>query len=710
MTMNVSINPVSGYASARAKYLFGCAAVALSAAAMAAPAYAADECGPVVAGIATCVAAGNPYPAGITYVAAAPVTLVAPDGIVVTTAAAATNGITISGTNAITLGGAATVSVTGAGSNGVRLTSTGGPVIASLGSVSAALGDGVILSGTTASLTTASGSMLFGGNRGAVLTSASGSSLNNAGTISGGSYAVQTSGGPATITNTGTITGAVALAGGGSLLTNAGTFNAAGTSSFGAGDRFANTGLVTVGATSLTPTAATFAGLATFDNSGTISLQNGHAGDTLTLGGNYIGSGNARLALDAAPGALLNADRLIVAGSATGFTAVDLALPAGSQPLFNTGSVLVQTGAGSSANAFGVTAATATAGLVRYDIAYNPVAATYSLVAGPSDAAYNMLSFGTAQRSLWNKSADAVTAQLQSRRDALWSLGDGAPAGKLWLTMGGSVDKVEGTRDFGLAGQPHLTNTGYQQDYFGGQVGLGLSGGVSTRGGFAVGLTGGYINSRAKFGGTAERINFDAINGGVYASFTSGNLFINALGKYDYYWARATSLAGGYEVKTKGSAYGARGEIGLRFGSDSFFMEPLAQLSYVHTSLDPFGVQGTSVNFDGRSGLRGKAGARFGGVTSIGSDAKLSFYAGASYVHGFKDEGQVTFANGGGTFTAMRGRMPDYGEAVAGFTIAQNQSVSGFMEANYTRTFKTGTGDSAKLQGAGGRVGINFKF
>jgi hypothetical protein len=54
--------------------------------------------------------------------------------------------------------------------------------------------------------------------------------------------------------------------------------------------------------------------------------------------------------------------------------------------------------------------------------------------------------------------------------------------------------------------------------------------------------------------------------------------------------------------------------------------------------------------------------------------------------------------------------MPDYGEAVAGFTIASNTSVSGFMEATYTRTLKSGTGVTNKLEGAGGRVGINFKF
>lgn len=710
MTMTASINPVSGFAALRAQHLLGCAAAALAAAALASPAQAADECGVVVAGAVTCVPAGNPYATGITYDAAADIAVAAPAGVVVTTTAPSTNGITINGTGATTLTGAATVNVTGAASNGVQITSTGGPVAASVGSVSSASGNGIVLSGTTASLNTASGTTVSGGINGVTMNSVSGSALLNAGTINGTTYAVATTGGPATITNSGTINGAVALGGGGSLINNSGTFNALGTSSFGPGDRFNNTGLVAVGAASLVPTSATFAGLGTFDNTGTISMQNGHAGDTLTLGGNYVGSGNALLTLDAAPGAVINADRLIVGGSATGFTSVNVVLPTGSQPLFNTGTVIVQTGAGSSATAFGITAATANVGLVRYDMAYNPLAATYSLVAVPSDAAYNMLIYGTAERNLWNKSADAVTAQMQSRRDSLWSLGGTAPTAKLWVTMGGSIDKVDGSRDFGQAGQPHLTNTGYTQDYFGGQMGLGLSGGVSTRGGFALGVTGGYINSRAKFGGTADRIDFDAVNGGVYASFTSGNLFMNALGKYDYYWTKATSFGGGYEMKTKGSAYGARGEVGLRFGDDSFFMEPLAQISYVHTSLNPFNVQGTNVSFDGRSGLRGKAGARIGGVTTIGSEAKMSFYAGANYVHDFKDEGEATFANSGGTFTAMRGRMPDYGEAVVGLTIASNQSVSGFMEANYTRSFKTGTGDNAKLEGAGARVGINFKF
>jgi outer membrane autotransporter protein len=761
MKINTFVNPVSGKASVRSKQLIGCAAVALAFGAFAPSAYAADECGLAIAGTVTCAPAGNPYATGITYAAVADINVSAPAGVIVNTALPATNGITITGIGAATLSGGATVATTGIGSNGVQVTSSGGPVTINAGrttvtgaggnaifaqgagivnvtsngasavdataivarstastatvnlasgAVNSASGIGIDVTGTSANVSTASGTTVSGGSLGVLMTSANGNSLVNAGTISGGTYAIATNGGTAMITNNGTINGAVNLGGSGAVVNNTGNFNALGTSTFGSGGRFNNIGLVAVGPSSTVPTSATFSGLGTFNNSGTISMANGHTGDALTLSGNYVGSGNAALVVDVAPGTVIDADKLNIGGSATGSTVLNIVLPVGSQPLFNTGTVIVQTGAGSSATAFGVSAQTANAGLVRYDVAYNPLTTRYSVVAVPGDAAYNMLTFGTAERNLWNKSADAVTAQMQSRRDALWSLGGTAPAGKFWMTMAGSVDTVHGTRDFSTLGTQHVTDTGYTQDYFGGQIGLGLSDGVSTRGGFAVGITGGYINSRAKLGGTADKISFNAVNGGAYASFTSGNIFFNALGKYDHYWADAASNSAGYQAKLKGSAYGARGEFGLRFGGDSFFMEPVAQLSYLHTSLDSFSVQGTNVSFDGRDGLRGKAGARIGGVTALGEDSKMSFYAGANYVHDFKDEGRVTFANTGGTYSVSRFRMPDYGEAVAGFTIASSNSVSGFMEATYTRTFKSGSGASATLEGAGGRAGLSFKF
>ena len=658
----------------------------------------------------------------------------------VTTGAVSTSGIQSAGVLAISGNGAVTVNA-----GPVTVSGTGGPAIAALGtgpvnvtsngassvdepaiyarstlssaSVNLASGnvtsqssDGIDITGTSAALTTASGTHVAGSLNGATLGSATGSTVTNAGTIGGGVYAISTTGGPATISNTGTINGALSLGGGADVVNNAGLYNAVGVSTFGAGDTFNNSGVVTVGTFSVVPTSATLGGLATFNNTGNINLINGRVGDTLTIAGNYVGSGGAQLGVDIAPGAAIQSDKLVIGGSASGSTKIVVALPAGSQPIFNNGMVIVQAGAGSSANAFVVAPGSVNAGLVRYDAVYSPVGHTYSVVASPSDAAYNMLTYTAAERNLWNKSADAVSAHMQSRRDALWSMGGAAPAGKFWLTMGGSVDNLHGAHDFGTLGQGHVTDTGYSQDYFGGQLGFDVSGGVGSRGGFAFGVTGGYNRSQVNLGGSADGITFDAVNGGAYASFSSGNLFINGLGKYDYYWADAQSPTGGFDTHLHGDAYGARGEIGLRLGNDALFFEPLAQVSYVHTSLDRFSVLGTSVDFDSRDGLRGKAGGRLGGVTTIGNGARLSLYSGLNYVHEFRGESRVTYTNAGGAYTVDGFRMPDYGEAVAGISIASNRAVSGFLEANYTHTLSDHAGGAARLEGVGGRAGITAKF
>ena len=621
------------------------------------------------------------------------------------------------GGNAIFAHGTGLVSVTSSGAvaqDSVAIVANGTDAAASVnvtgGLVNSVSNDGIDITGTTAVLTTSSGATISGGVNGVALSSTTGSTVTNAGGIGGAIFAISSSGGPATVNNSGTISGALSLLGGGDVVNNSGTFNARGTSGFGLGDTFNNTGTVTVGAFGVVPLGATLAGLATFNNSGSINMANGRVGDTLTIGGNYVGTGNAQLAVDVAPGALISTDKLIIGGSATGSTKIIVSLPVGGQPVFNSGVTIVQAGAASSPTAFSLPAASVNAGLVRYDAVYVPANTNYILVASPSDAALNMLGYGTAERNLWYKSADAVTAHMQSRRDALWSLGGAAPAGKFWMTMAGSVDNAHGAYDYGALGQGHVTNTGYQQDYFGGQLGLDLSGGVGSRGGFALGITGGYIHSQDTLGDSADSIKFDAVNGGAYASFTSGNIFFNALGKYDYYWADAQSPIVGFNNNLHGAAYGARGEMGIRFGSNTFFVEPLAQISYVATSLNSFSVQGTTVDFDDRDGLRGKAGGRIGGVSTIGENTRMSYYAGASYVHDFKGSSRVTFSNLGGIDTVNGTRMPDYGEGVVGLSIASGRSVSGFMEATYTRTFSDGSGAISSLEGVGGRAGITVKF
>lgn len=68
------------------------------------------------------------------------------------------------------------------------------------------------------------------------------------------------------------------------------------------------------------------------------------------------------------------------------------------------------------------------------------------------------------------------------------------------------------------------------QDYYGFQMGMDVGAPVGDEGGFNFGITGGYQNSTMSFPNTADRIKFNSVNGGVYASYTSGIFFVNALG------------------------------------------------------------------------------------------------------------------------------------------------------------------------------------
>jgi hypothetical protein len=115
--------------------------------------------------------------------------------------------------------------------------------------------------------------------------------------------AIATFGGPATLSNAGAITGQLLLGGAGNTVINSGTWTTSGSSSFGGTGMFTNTNIVT-----LVDPSVTLSGLSDFQNSGmiqapgseqitaiftnagTINLQNGHTGDTLTIYGNYVGA------------------------------------------------------------------------------------------------------------------------------------------------------------------------------------------------------------------------------------------------------------------------------------------------------------------------------------------------------------------------------------------------------------------------------------
>ena len=632
-----------------------------------------------------------------------------------------TAGVTSNGVDAASATGPVSVTVrnvttTGAGSNAVLVNATTGNATAVVNGALNASGAGAsaltVNSGGNAVVNVAAGGSVAATQGNSInIASVGTSTLNNAGTIGNntGGFALVATGGPITINNTGTFSSDLVLTAGADRINNSGTFAVVANPNFGAGnDVFANSGAILVGTGASANVAPVFTGLESLTNTGTIDLRNGRAGDTLTLPGTYVGT-NGTLGLDVLLNGTTNpGDQLIVGGAATGTTTVALNQLAGSQPVFNPGTVLVNAGVGSSANAFDLAGGSLDAGFVRYEVGYNAATGDFALTGAPSDTAYRTLNYVNGIRSLWYKSADAVNAQLRARRDALWTGSDTDTAGRFWLQMHASTETREGQRDFNTFGQSRLTNTGFEQNYFGGQIGFDIAGGSEERGGFAAGVTGGYVRSTQAFAGSTDELQFDVANAGVYASYTSGNLFVNALGKYDHYWSDMRAANNTFHQSFEGGVYGAQGEVGFRFGSDTFFVEPAASISWVKNDFDDFSPVATNVSFDEDEGLRGRAGGRIGTQFALGQSV-LGLYAGANYVHEFQGEDTVTFTGGGQTLTYTNEQMDDFGEANIGLSFFQSPNVSAFMEGNYTRSFNKNDGDLG-IEGFGGRAGFRVKF
>jgi hypothetical protein len=515
--------------------------------------------------------------------------------------------------------------------------------------------------------------------------------VTNGGTIRGGSgYALMVASGTATVTNGGTIAGAVSFADGDDRIDNGGLFDALKDSDFGAGsDLFVNSG-------TLRAASATIAllGLERFENSGRIDLANGVAGDSLVLPGAYGGAGGATLVLDASL-SRRTADQLLVAGAATGSTAILLdvapaeALLTGSAPLG-----LVTVGPGSSAGAFFLAPQSRDIGLVRLGLVYEPSAQRFAVASGAGAPVYRLLNLPEAAASAWHRSADVWSARNAAMRD-----GGSSSAGGLWGQLYGALASAQrwhiapdpggGTFDVDLS---------HRQDFFGGQLGLDLLGSGP---GLRAGLTAGYQSSRVAAAGS-DRTRFASVNAGAYATFASGPFFANALFKADLHSATASSSALGWSDEFDGRTYGAELEAGVRTGGGAFFFEPVAGLSVLRGDLGALAILGQSAEIDAADRVRGRLGLRAGGRQALPGGGALVFHAGAAAVHDFAAQRALTFRSGGAEQRLLVEHDRSFGEVRLGLSILSAAGLHGFVEAHG----ELGEDHS----GGGGRLGLRVPF
>ncbi|MGF7151116.1 outer membrane autotransporter protein [Sphingomonas zeicaulis] len=517
----------------------------------------------------------------------------------------------------------------------------------------------------------------------------------NRGTIAAGEgYAVRADTGSVALTNHGRIEGAVKFVAGDDIFDNRGTFLIAKDSDFGTGvDTLRNSGIVRL-ATERTAGKYAFTGLERFENSGTIDLRNGAIGDTLTLSGDYRGIGGARLLvdLDTEKG---TADRLVVAGAATGSTLVDLAIDASDAVLTDPdGITVVSTGADSAADAFRISPASLEIGFVRYTLVQD--GGDYALIGRAGSAAYRQLGAIHAADAVWDASADLWRQNGLGQRDAQLG-GQASTTRRLWGAMqGGRV-----SRDWTSTGAGGTTDLSYRQTRQGGQIGLDLLGRDGDGGALRFGVTAGYTQSDLDYRNTRDEIDLSTGNVGLYAGYVGERLFANLLVKYDRHDIKLKTDALDAATKIDGSTWGADGEMGVRFGNPGLFVEPTVGLAWTRTSVDTLHAGRQQIAFHDSTGVKGRIGARIGGTMLSSDGTALTIYASGHAVHQFGDDYGLELV-AGARETIGADRLGTYGEGRIGLSYRTTSGFEAFAESQ---------GEvGGSYDALAGRVGVRIGF
>lgn len=653
------------------------------------------------------------------------------DGGQISTTGANATGLLVNANGAATIA-VNRVAVTGAGASGIVATSTTGATSVNVTGtgVTSTSADALNLTGLTVAVNTQAGATISGQTAGIRSTSTNGTGVTNRGVIaSAGGYAIDVSGGLASITNTatGTINGRFRLSDNADVINNAGTVNATGTSLFGGGadvvnntgtwnanggadfgagvDAFNNSGTFRVLPGAGAVGTITFANLEAFNNTGLVTLQNGRAGDNFVLPGVFNGGAGSRLAIDVDfSGAAPVADRLTV-GSATGTTNVAVTNVGGG--VLTSGVIIVDGAAASPAGAFTLDPANVDLGLVQYQIVYDGAGSNFLLVGTPQDIVFQQALAGEAAGNLWRKTGDSWSNHMASVRDGAWA-GDTAAMSDgvhVWGEFLAGTDSRDTSGSFTTFGVNQTIDLGYDQDYAGYQGGIDWYRAMGS-GTLALGVTAGYAGSYLDFNDDGGSIDFTGFNLGGYVGYSQGGLFVNGLVKADFLQGDTTFVGVAQRAEFDAQAYGATLEGGYRFGSQAFFVEPVASLTYVRTELDDFDVMASSVSFDDNDSLRGKLGLRAGGVWNMSGGGRVIPYGGLYAVEEFEGEDGFTFTNGG-IDVPINNLAPDtYGQAQLGVGFSPwTGPLSGFT--GYVQADGNFGND---MSGAGLRLGFRFKW
>jgi hypothetical protein len=532
---------------------------------------------------------------------------------------------TVTGDVAVTVSASGTITAQDAQSDGISIVDTTGQVnVITAGSIMGGAGDGAGVALDNPGATASTITVESGGSLGAL-----------------SDVAIRATE-PVTISNAGTITGIVTLGDGDDGFTNSGTWylrhhadtdgdgvretEDAARADFGSGeDQFVNTGTLSLSKGTASLWQGQIVGLETFTHSGTIDLQDGTPGDTLTISGNFQSDGGSLLLDvmldDGTSSPQADVLYLYQVSQPTAATKIYLTNAGGNGVIGGTGILLVDADFDESGGeAF--TLGQAVIGAYEYELHYdNADDAWYlrnlvtdtgspSIFSGteeyPALMTAALLSFGADWSALHNRLQDVRFANEKEKIEpAAWT---GASARlRPWLQLSGARQEMASEASFD---QQVMKLTG------GADVPVSLEGG----GRALIGAFAGTGRNAQEFDGSITEAESDVALAGVYAAYRSGGFYGNAIVKYEHHWAdlhsEATSDGGApFELDIWGGSL----ENGYRFQFEHAYVQPRVRLNYAQAAATRLeDASGERIDLEAAESLAGEAAARLGLVLGSG--------------------------------------------------------------------------------------------
>jgi outer membrane autotransporter protein len=506
------------------------------------------------------------------------------------------------------------------------------------------------------------------------------------------------------VANAGTITGAVRFGPNVIRYDNSATGvwfthtagNLGSTSQFGGVDSvLSNTGTIVAARDGALEETVLLNGLSTLANGalgsagpGLVTLQDGAVGDRLTTTGTFVGAGTSTVAVDAFLGPPGSRTDVLTVGTATaGRTAVAVNnLNPGPGSYNPDGIVVVDVSGGTTApEHFFLPNGPIKRGLFTYDLLLR--ADNIHVLAGvPDQEVFEMPRILTATQSLWYDNTVIWFERQNDLRDRLAGrthVGDTAvpSTGGVWAQAFGALAQRDDRATFALHSGRYTYDTGTSQQTAGVVAGLdgvtkGVFGGSDA---LVLGVMGGYTASEVQF--TASRsgttVNNAVGSAGVYGTYLSGPFFVDALVKGDFHTVDYTGALAPFTAteQVKSNSIGGRVDAGVRFGSAAY-VEPIATLAYVSTTMDDLAVGGSTVQFDDAASLRGRLGLRVGGQLSQFGNTVISGSLTGSVWQEFQGQSTVDIVSGGPVFSTSD-QAPETYSNIAG-TLDFSSGAGGF--------------------------------